>query len=376
MHLFMRTFEFSMRGSLFTHPHPILPATIHWMNPAALYLASGDSLYPGAVLLLSAAIPSPSVQNRGLRVLRGLATWLGFALIVMASPPVSGWVAAVFLVAFALWLITADRLRAGVFWARMRSASAATMILWLLVVPVSELLHRRMPRVEGKSSDHLVVIGDSFSAGIDSQTPAWPALFQHQTNVAVQNLSRPGAGVVEARAQASRVDAKATLILIEIGGNDLLAGMSSAEFGEALNSLLASLSTPEHTLVMFELPLLPHKIGFGQMQRRLSAKYGVFLIPRHFFTSVLSGTDATSDGLHLSDLGARRMATLVERALLLPPAPAPVKLDREVSLFSPRSALSACAKAAEQHCKTISASAMHPTTIKTRFIFPAPSLWF
>jgi len=66
---------------------------------------------------------------------------------------------------------------------------------------------------------------------------------------------------------------------------------------------------------MFELPLLPHKIGFGQMQRRLSEKYVVFLIPRHSFTRVLSGADATSDGLHLSESGARTMSALVAQTL-------------------------------------------------------------
>jgi hypothetical protein len=103
--------------------------------------------------------------------------------------------------------------------------------------------------------------------------------------------------------------------LIEIGGNDLLSGMSSAEFGEGLDSVLASLSRPGRTLVMFELPLLPHKIGFGRVQRRLSAKYRVCLIPKHFFTSVLGGADATSDGLHLSESGAQQMETLVARLL-------------------------------------------------------------
>jgi len=91
--------------------------------------------------------------------------------------------------------------------------------------------------------------------------------------------------------------------------------MSAAEFSQALDSLLSSLSTPDRTLVMFELPLLPHKIGFGQAQRRLSSKYGVVLIPKHFFTQVLSGADATSDGLHLSESGARRMGALVARIL-------------------------------------------------------------
>jgi acyl-CoA thioesterase I len=285
------------------------------MNPAALYLASGDSLYPGAMLLLL-AIAWPSSPVRRLRILRSLTTWLGFALIVMACPPISAWVAVVLPAAFSVWLITKDQVRVGSGGMRFRVAATSVLLVWLFGVPVSELFHRRMPHVSGRASDHLVVIGDSISAGIDAHTPPWPTFFQQQTAISVRNLSRPGAGVIEARTMTSQIRPQDTLILIEIGGNDLLSGTSSVDFGQALDSLLSSLFMPTRTLVMFELPLLPHKIGFGQMQRRLSERYGVFLIPRHSFTSVLSSADATSDGLHLSESGARRMSELVARILL------------------------------------------------------------
>jgi lysophospholipase L1-like esterase len=284
------------------------------MNPAALYLASGDSLYPGALLLLLAAV-CPSLRAGHPRLLHSLVTWLGLAMIVMASSPISGWVAAVFLVAFLVWLNARTRVQVGSGWMWVRVAATCLLLTWLLAVPVSEFIHRRMPHVTGQRTDHLVVIGDSISSGIDAHTPAWPAFFQLQAGIPVRNLSRPGAGVVEARGTTYQVKPQDTLILIEIGGNDLLSGTPAAEFGRGLDSLLSSLATPGRTLVMFELPLLPHKIGFGQMQRRLSSKYGVFLIPKHFFTQVLSGADATSDGLHLSESGARRMLALVERTL-------------------------------------------------------------
>jgi acyl-CoA thioesterase I len=284
------------------------------MNPAALYLASGDSLYPGAAFLLL-AVASHYSPLRWPRLLHSLTTWLGLALIVMACPPIPLWAAYIFLAAFSLWLIAKNRALVGSAWIRLRLAATCVLLVWLFAVPISELLHRRMPALAGHPSDHLVVIGDSISSGLDAHTPAWPIFFQQQTAIPVWNLSRPGAGVVDARTMASHVKPEDTLILIEIGGNDLLSGMSSAEFDQALDSLLSSLSAPERTLVMFELPLLPQKIGIGQAQRRLSKRYGVFLIPRHSFTQVLSGADATSDGLHLSESGARRMSALVTQIL-------------------------------------------------------------
>jgi hypothetical protein len=40
------------------------------------------------------------------------------------------------------------------------------LVLLLLMIPVDESLHRNLPAIEGEKSDHLVVIGDSISAGL------------------------------------------------------------------------------------------------------------------------------------------------------------------------------------------------------------------
>jgi hypothetical protein len=79
--------------------------------------------------------------------------------------------------------------------------------------------------------------------------------------------------------------------------------------------MIARIAAPGRTVVMFELPLFPHKIAYGQIQRRLAAKYGISLIPKRYFISVIGGANATLDGLHLSDAGAHRMAALVAHIL-------------------------------------------------------------
>jgi len=178
-----------------------------------------------------------------------------------------------------------------------------------------ELSHRRMPSIVGVSGDHLVVIGDSISSGIDSRVPAWPTMMQKLTDVPVKNLSRPGAQTIEAPAMADGVTPDDRVVLIEIGGNDLLGGVGSSAFEKNLDATLSKLAMPGRTIVMFELPLLPHKVAYGQIQRRLAAKYGVWLIPKRYLIEVIGGPNATTDGLHLSGGGAHRMAMLVEEAL-------------------------------------------------------------
>jgi hypothetical protein len=83
----------------------------------------------------------------------------------------------------------------------------------------------------------------------------------------------------------------------------------------ALELLLKRLAAQGRTVVMFELPLLPNRISYGRIQRRLASKYGVWLIPKRCFAAVLGDANATLNGLHLSQEGARQMALLVERVL-------------------------------------------------------------
>lgn len=66
---------------------------------------------------------------------------------------------------------------------------------------------------------------------------------------------------------------------------------------------------------MVELPLPPLCNGFGLVQRRRAAEHGVALIPRRVLMGVLTGDDATTDGLHLTPAGHERMAGAVWAAL-------------------------------------------------------------
>jgi hypothetical protein len=284
------------------------------MNPVFLYFASGDSLYTGAGLLLLAVVISRYLRERRWLRLRNLAAWLGLALMVMACPPFSWVVDAILLAAFSLWLIATNQ---GLGWSgtEWRSWSAAVLLVVVMTLTASELLRRRIPAIVRIPSDHLVVIGDSISSGIDLRVPAWPVVMQQSTNVPVKNLSRPGAQVAEGQDMAGRVTPDDRLVLIEIGGNVLLSGEPSTAFEKNLDATLSKLAMPGRTMVMFELPLLPHKIAYGQIQRRLAAKYGVWLIPKRCFVEVIGGANATSAGLHLSESGAHLMAMLEAKAL-------------------------------------------------------------
>jgi acyl-CoA thioesterase I len=285
------------------------------MNPVVLFFASGDSLYFGAVLLLLVIAISPYLNGRWMLRCRNIAAWAALALIVMACPPFSWMISTVFLGAFVMWFIGSNWTATGRVWIRARLIVTLVLALLLLVLPAIELSHRKMPEIVGVPSDHLVVIGDSISSGIGLRVPAWPLVMQEVTGVPAKNLPRAGADTIEAQSMAKEITPEDRVVLLEIGGNDLLAGVPSGEFGKALDVLLSKVSAPGRTVVMFELPLFPHKMAYGQIQRRLAERYGVWLIPKRFFVDVIGGAEATSDGLHLSDAGTHHMAALVAQVL-------------------------------------------------------------
>lgn len=289
--------------------------TIPTMNPVVLFFASGDSFYFGAALLLLVIATSPYLTRRWALGCRNTTAWLALAMIVMACPPFPWMISAIFLGAFVMWFIGANWSAAGWVWVRSRLVVTSVLVLLLLVLPAIEFSHRRMPEIVGAPCDHLAVIGDSISSGIGLRVPAWPLVMEQMTGVPVKNLARAGADMIEAQSMAKEITPEDRVVLLEIGGNDLLAGVPSGEFGKNLDALLSNVSAPGRTVVMFELPLFPHKTAYGQIQRRLAAKYGVWLIPKRFLVNVIGGANATSDGLHLSDAGTHHMAALAAQVL-------------------------------------------------------------
>jgi acyl-CoA thioesterase I len=285
------------------------------MNPAVLYFVSGESLYSGVGLLVLAIVISPFLHSRRALLLRNITAWLALAMIVMASAPFT-WITYVILYGSFLFWYLASRLATPTGTkAKVQLASAALLFTLLAVLSASEFIHRRMPRIAGAPADQLVVIGDSISSGIDPRVQAWPVLLTQMTGVPVKNLAQPGTQTIEGLDMARKIDSADRVVLIEIGGNDLLSGVPTKDFERALNALLLNVTGPGRMVIMFELPLLPQRISYGRVQRRLAAKYGVQMIPKRYFVDIIRGADATSDGIHLSDVGARRMAVLVAQVL-------------------------------------------------------------
>lgn len=189
----------------------------------------------------------------------------------------------------------------------MRRSGVAAVLLFLTAGIVTEApYHRAAPERTG-SSRPVVVIGDSLSSGDFGETAAWPELLSRSRPVA--NLSRPSENVSLARLDAATQLAGAApdaVVVLEIGGNDMLDGTPVDEFERDL-ALLAS-AVRGRDVVMFELPLLPGKWAFGAAQRRVAKRSGVTLIPKRVLARVLTDPSNTIDGLHLTQSGHEHLA--------------------------------------------------------------------
>jgi len=196
-----------------------------------------------------------------------------------------------------------------------RLACGAVTGIAILAVLAFELPYHltRPPQVERPR--RLYVLADSLAAGVSGKTMTWPARLGELTSIEVRNLASPGADIRSAlRRQIpvlEREGDQAAWVLVVIGGNDMLAGISVDAFEEDLDHLLAAARgdpVRPRIVLMQELPLIPWAGPLGLRQRRLAARHGVVLIPKRLLAGVLLDDANVTDGLHLSATGHERMA--------------------------------------------------------------------
>lgn len=275
------------------------------MRSAFLESLYSGQLYFAAVALLILAMMLP-------RRIAGVSAMLAVALAAF-SGPLTGILLTV--VAFALWSFGREPNR--------RTLKTVAVLVCALAIAIELPWHLDRPHLLRPS--RIFVIGDSLSAADFEEVQPWPAILEMRLGVPVVNLalaSADTAGALERQVPLlPPIAGNREMVILEIGGNDMLDGSGARRFGKNLDRLCAAAAGKGRDVVMFELPLLPGRWAYGFMQRRIAVKYGCALIPKRILAGVLTRPGHTSDGIHLSPRGhealARAVADYVGR-----PAPA------------------------------------------------------
>jgi len=239
----------------------------------------------------------------------------GIFCLVMSATPLPVWAWCVWAAFFAIWCVCLASRKSS---QKLRTAATAAAAICTIAAAGWELSYHLPPRAVPGKWNRLVVIGDSLSAvDFTEGGDPWPTLLARDTGIDVVNLAFSGAKAGSAERRLSGDDLAGALVLLEIGGNDILGATSASEFEASLERLLRKICRDDNAVLMLELPLPPLYNRFGEIQRRLAGRHGVVLIPKRYFASVLLGSDSTIDSLHLSPTGHRKMSDLIA-SLVLP----------------------------------------------------------
>ena len=280
----------------------------HSMNWLTYHVASGEAFFSGLALVVVAAILG-LLTNRSLKFISTLVCIIGVIAIAISSTPLAIWhyvIAGAILLFWLISLRTSGRIH------KHHRLATVLIIVACIVFAALEFPHHWSPRLPQVGTNTIVIFGDSVAAGIDGHdTDTWPQLLSKSKPVSIHDYSQMGATISDALKTAEQVSIPDGLILLEIGGNDLLGSVSVETFERDLDALLAHVSGERRHVIMFELPLPPFYNSFGRVQRSLADKYNVTLLPKRLFMRVVASENTTLDSIHLSPRGHEAMANCV-----------------------------------------------------------------
>ena len=278
------------------------------MNPIVLQLANGNSFFVGLVMIVAALFLRLWFEGRILGLVLRIGYIAGIVFVIFSATPLPIWF-------YCLWFGLCVAAALAVFSKKLsfqrKMLVSCAVLLCSLVMCLVELPYHLSPTIKVSPKQSIFVVGDSISAGISAKERAWPDVLADISHFKVTNLAKPAATVETAMDQIAGIVGSNSLVLVEIGGNDLLGHTDSKTFYIQLDQLLGRLAAGNNQVVMFELPLFPFCNAFGKAQRNLAKKYNVILIPKHYLTDVFGLKGGTVDGLHLSQKGHDALANSI-----------------------------------------------------------------
>ena len=275
------------------------------MNPIVFHIASGHAFFSGVALLVIGILSATSPMGIFRRV-TGICLVIGVMAIVLSSTAIPWWYYAVATAITMVWFACGFRKT------RPRWIPYAAIGAWMVVAGI-EVPYHLTTRLQPVGVRGITIVGDSVTAGMgaDDAAETWPKILARSHQLEVQDISHVGETAASALKRVERHAITSPVVLVEIGGNDILGSTSAAQFAFDLDALLEHLATDDRQVVMFELPLPPFSHAYGRAQRTAAARHKVSLVPKRIFLSIIAAGGATLDSIHLSQAGHELMAECV-----------------------------------------------------------------
>lgn len=278
-----------------------------WTDFVVGHFIGGRAFFSGIALCLLGCGLKSFFNKSLVHSLARVTVLAGIVFVALSAAPFAYWVYGVL---FALLALAWFRPTTGRWQSKRITYSLLLLLLAQSLLMVgTEILHSMPPKISLATSDTLFVVGDSLSMGADPPGKNWPELLGDLARLKVRSFSFGGARVESSLDSAERIDQDDALVILELGGNDLLGGTSIPKFRKDLDKMLSLVCTPHRRVAMIELPLPPFYNRFGMVQRALAKSHGVVLIPKRYLAKIISTPGATVDGLHLSNSGHRLLAS-------------------------------------------------------------------
>ena len=212
----------------------------------AAHFMNGQAVFTGIVLVLVSMLMLFRAKKQRVRSVLNVLMVLGAIFVLASATPWPYWWYGVWLLVLAGSMIK---------YPRCRYTCSVLLLLLSIGLVVYELPYHISPRISTAGISRIYVIGDSLASGAEPFGKNWPEIIGEESGIPVTRLSFGGATTQTILHSAKKIQDESSIVLLEIGGNDLLSG--NPTFYEDLDRLMGLVSAPKRKLVMVELPLPP-----------------------------------------------------------------------------------------------------------------------
>ena len=190
-------------------------------------------------------------------------------------------------------------------------------------VPRAEAARREAEPSARAGRPKIVFLGDSLTAGYGLEPgDAFPSLLQQRLRETGLDAEVVNAGVSgDTSAGGLRrvdwsLDADVRILVVALGGNDALRGLSTVELQRNLAAIIERARRRHVTVILAGMEAPPnlgnaYTSAFRRVYKDLAEQYGVTLVP--FLLDGVAGNASLNqaDGIHPNPAGARKVADLL-----------------------------------------------------------------